>query len=188
MWDTLAEPWKVCLTLAWESFCEGSVPIGSVITGAGGRILAAGRNRRAADPAGEPGQISGSLLAHAEVNALLRLDLESTDVRSCELYSAVEPCPLCIGAICMAGIKVVRYAARDTWAGSTNLLGASPYLVRKAIRSFPPEDARLETAVQMLQTVAAMNSPAPALAGGAGGLEPPEPGEHRPGPEAARLR
>jgi len=99
-------------------------------------------------------QVTGGPLAHAELNALLALDWEAVDPRTCEIYSLLEPCPLCIGAICMAGVKVIRFAARDPWSGSTNLLQASPYMTWKSIRPIAPEDGQLETAVHMLHVAA----------------------------------
>jgi hypothetical protein len=34
----------------------------------------------------------------------------------------------------MSGIKILKYAARDRYGGSTNLLGTTPYLSRKRIQ------------------------------------------------------
>lgn len=163
MWDQLAEPWQVCLALAWESYCEGSIPIAAVVTDPRGHILSRGRNRVMEERSVETLQISGGPLAHAELNALLALDWGRLDIRSCDLFSLVEPCPLCIGAICMAGVKVVRYAARDAWSGGTDLLEASPYLRWKAIRAVSPEDARLESIVHMLQVDAELRHNHPRL-------------------------
>jgi tRNA(adenine34) deaminase len=151
MWERLREEWRICLTLAWESYCEGSVPIAAVVTESGGKIVSRGRNRIAVTSPPEKGQIVGGPLAHAEVNALLPLNGLGVEVSSCELFTLVEPCPLCIGAICMAGVKKVSYAARDTWSGSVNLLDASPYLRWKRIEAIPPEDRELETLIHMLQ-------------------------------------
>jgi tRNA(adenine34) deaminase len=151
MWDELIEPWQICLTLSWEALLEGSRPIGAVIVDAEGRIIAQGRNRASGLIESQEKQIVGGPLAHAEINALLALDLLNTDVHSVELFTTVEPCPLCIGAICMIGVKKVRFAARDSWSGSTNLLDASPYLRWKQITAIPPQNDELESIVHMLQ-------------------------------------
>jgi len=151
MWDSLGKPWQTCLELAWESYCEGSVPIAAVITNTEGRIVSQARNLSRAAPAGRQNQIVGGPLAHAEINALLALDWTKVDVYALELFTLVEPCPLCVGAICMAGVKTVRYAAPDAWAGSTNLLDLSPYFRWKQIGAFPPENPELETVVHILQ-------------------------------------
>jgi tRNA(Arg) A34 adenosine deaminase TadA len=151
VWNDLSTIWQVCLELAWESYHEGSVPIGAVLATPDGGILSRGRNRSSVVSSIERTQIIGGPLAHAEINALLGLEERTDEYSSCELYTLVEPCPLCIGALCMAGVKVVRFAARDAWSGSTDLLGASPYLRWKRIRAIPPHNAALETLVHIFQ-------------------------------------
>jgi tRNA(adenine34) deaminase len=151
MWNSLIETWQACLVLAWESYCEGSIPIASVVVNSEGNIISRGRNRKSTPFEANENQIGGGPLAHAEINALLALDWSNTDPYAIELYTTVEPCPLCIGAICMSGVKKFRYAARDTWSGSTNLLNASPYLQWKSIQAIPPADPKLETIIHMMQ-------------------------------------
>jgi tRNA(adenine34) deaminase len=151
MWNELSEPWRSCLELAWESYREGSVPIGAIITGPDMHIVARGRNRRAGGLSQAEHEITKGPLAHAEVNAILALDSSGPDPRVCELYTLVEPCPLCIGAICMAGIKLYHYAATDAWSGSTDLLEASRYLRWKAIRALQAGIPHLSTVVTVLQ-------------------------------------
>ena len=151
MWSDLTTPWQVCLALSWESYCEGSIPIAAVIVDSDQRILSQGRNRAGGQGSSSGREISGGPLAHAELNALLNLDFGAVNPSDLRLYTTVEPCPLCIGAICMAGIKQVHFAAWDGWAGSTNLLQSSYYLRSKQILAHGPEDQRLETLVQMLQ-------------------------------------
>ena len=144
MWGSLSLPWQVCLEEAWEAYCAGSVPIGAVVTDAAGHILARARNR-IADSEGEAGTLYGQTLAHAEVNVLTGLPPQGkVDRHTCALYTTVEPCPLCLGAIYMSGVRQLHYAARDPFAGSTNLLGATPYLSRKPIEVFGPQRADLE--------------------------------------------
>ena len=145
MWTELAEPWQVSSGLSWESYCEGSIPIAAVIINPDGAILAQGRNRLGGQTPSSDREIIGGPLAHAELNALLDLDYSTVNPHQLTLYTTVEPCPLCIGAICMAGIKQVHFAARDGWAGSTNLLHASPYLRNKQIAAHGPDNERLET-------------------------------------------
>lgn len=41
----LSSVWQTCLEQAWEAFVNGSLPIGAVIVGAAGQVLAVGRNR-----------------------------------------------------------------------------------------------------------------------------------------------
>jgi tRNA(adenine34) deaminase len=151
MWADLSSPWQECLALSWESYCEGSIPIAAVITSPEGIILAHGRNRFGGHTSFAQQEIVGGRLAHAEINALLALDYSTVNPCQLTLFSTVEPCPLCMGAICIAGIKEVHFAARDSWAGSTNLTHASPYFRRKQISVHGPDDGKLESLIQMLQ-------------------------------------
>ena len=45
LWNTLTEPWQVCLALAWEGYRQGSLPIAAVVIDADGAVVARGRNR-----------------------------------------------------------------------------------------------------------------------------------------------
>ena len=140
MWADLCMPWQACLEEAWAAYCSGSIPIGSVVIDGEGKILSLGRNRiwNSAVPL-PPGQVCHTELAHAELNALLALGIDQGDRRAWALYTTTEPCPLCLGAFYMSGIRTLHYASRDPWAGSTNLLGTTPYLSRKTIQVTGPQ-------------------------------------------------
>ncbi len=83
-------------------------------------------------------------LAHAELNALLALRPATWDKtapnnpRHWALYTTMEPCPLCLGAFYMSGLRQLHYAARDSYAGSVNLIGATPYLSVKPVHATGP--------------------------------------------------
>jgi tRNA(adenine34) deaminase len=161
MWDQLELPWRACLEEAWTAYCAGSVPIGAVITGPDGAILTRGRNRIHEKNA-TAGLISNSPLAHAEVNALLALDFASVDHHNCHLYTTTEPCPMCLGAIYVAGIYHLHYASRDPIAGSANLLGKTPYLAQKPLHAYEPADPELEALViSLFVEYAIMDQPLP---------------------------
>ncbi|HZC30041.1 MAG TPA: hypothetical protein VE261_00890, partial [Gaiellaceae bacterium] len=66
-WQELDEPWRVSLELAWEAYLAGTIPVGSAVVASDGTVVARGRNR-IFDPSGRG--LSGSRLAHAEVDAL----------------------------------------------------------------------------------------------------------------------
>jgi tRNA(adenine34) deaminase len=142
VWETLSEPWRVCVELAWEAYSAGSLPIGAVVADAEGRILSTGRNR-IYEISGPPGAVFGRKLAHAELNALLSLDGEKNP-RACVLYTTTEPCPLCVGAARMADVGELRYASREPWAGSTAMFETVPYLRRANLDLAGPEYPRLE--------------------------------------------
>ena len=146
MWNTLPIFWRACLEESWQAYCAGTIPIGAVIMDERGTILARGRNQIVGDG---NGMVRGHELAHAELNVLLSLNLRDNrnGVHGWSLYTIMEPCPLCMGAFYMSGIRNLHYAARDPFAGSVNLLGTTPYLTRKPIHITHPNDSVLEEIV-----------------------------------------
>lgn len=150
MWETLSEPWRACVDLAWEAYRADSLPIGAVVADADGRVLAVGRNR-IHERSGPAGVVFGHDLAHAELNALLSLDHDANDPRACVLYTTTEPCPLCAGATRMTGVGELRYASREPWAGSAVMFETVPYLRRSNVRVLGPDDGRLEAVLVALQ-------------------------------------
>jgi tRNA(adenine34) deaminase len=131
-WDDLGAPWRACLELAWSAYGAGTIPVGAAVVDGAGTIVANGRNpiyeRRA-----PPGQIANSLLAHAEVNALVGLDPERR-YEDHALYTALGPCLLCVGAAVMATVGRVRYAGADPYGGGDGASSASTR-TSKACRS-----------------------------------------------------
>jgi len=112
-------PWDDTFALAWASYIDGTIPVGAMLLDGDGRRVAVGLNRRySSDPVA--GQLSGSRLAHAELNALAGVD-PMTNVRDHTLYTTLEPCSLCVGASIQAGIGTVVYAAPDPYGGAASM-------------------------------------------------------------------
>ncbi len=133
MWDQLTLPWQEAFGLAWTSYLRGSNPIGSVIVDSDMQIITRGRNTIYDSAKGED-YITSNNLAHAEINAMLKLDINEHKQRNTYfLYSTLEPCPQCFGALYMSGIKKLSFAARDRHAGSVNLYGATEYMKAKKL-------------------------------------------------------
>lgn len=143
LWERIAPPWRACIEEAWTAYRAGSLPIGAAITDRKGSILARGRNRIFEQDA-EGQLLRGHRLAHAEMNALIALDLTGIHPHDCILYTTTEPCPLCTGAVRMMRLRELRYASRDGAAGSVDLLEANAYMRRGEVRVVGPENARLE--------------------------------------------
>ena len=144
MWDRLSPPWQACVEQAWIAYCEKSLPIGAVVADRNGKILSVGRNRIYDRTDSDSGKLKGMPLAHAEMNALIALDYESINLRSAILYTTSEPCPLCIGGLYMSGVGELRYASRDPYTGSVELLEKTAYLRMKKIQVMGPEDPDFE--------------------------------------------
>lgn len=145
-WSDLAQPWQGCWEEGWAAYRAGSMFIGAVVTDGAGRFVARGRNH-INDCDALPFQVRYNQLAHAELNALLWLSPKPADVYDYHIFSLLEPCPMCMGAIYMSGVRSVHYAARDSWAGSTDMLGTTPYLSRKPFKVFAPDLSEFEQAV-----------------------------------------
>jgi tRNA(adenine34) deaminase len=150
MWSELSLAWQAALEEAWEASCAGCVPIGAVVVNANEEIIARGRNH-VNDP-GQPGQICGHKLAHAEINALLAVSLPHEEFRQLAIYTTMEPCPLCMGAIYMSGVRRIYYACLDSYAGSIDMLGSTPYLSRKPVKAFGPPRSDLANILTAIQT------------------------------------
>ena len=89
---------------------RGEVPIGAVIVGPDGTVLAAAGTRTEADR--DP-------TAHAEMRAirLAAAELGSPRLIDCDLHVTLEPCPMCAQAISFARIRRVYYGASDPKGG-----------------------------------------------------------------------
>jgi tRNA(adenine34) deaminase len=150
MWSDLPVAWQACWEEGWTAWQAGSLFIGAAVTDADGLVVGRGRNH-IYDCDAPSFQVCSNQLAHAELNALLWLNPKPADVHSYHIYTLVEPCPLCMGAIYMSGVRCIHYAARDPYAGSTNLLGTTPYLSVKPVKVMHPDLPELETAVTAMQ-------------------------------------
>lgn len=116
--------------MAWRSFREGGVAVGAVVTDPGGGVLSRGRNQRFA--AQTDAAVTG-LLGHAELNALITgLPPQKVRQRDAILYTTLQPCPLCLGAVVIARLGRLRFAATDpTWAGVERLPELNPEVLAR---------------------------------------------------------
>jgi tRNA(adenine34) deaminase len=106
----------VGLALAAEA--DGNLPVGALVALAGEVVAEAGNAVLA--PAYHPGR-------HAEVEALRLVPVELWP-RSRELtvYTTLEPCVMCAGALLLHGVGRVVYGATDTAGGAGPLLSHLP--------------------------------------------------------------
>lgn len=153
-WDDADPAWRECFELAWESFRAGSIPIGAVLVDERGVIVARGRNR-SAEAVAPGGQIAGSNVAHAELNALAALP--PGEYRDHVLYTTLEPCFLCTAALRHSHVGTVRYAAPDpAWAGVTELPALNEHLARRWTRRDGPLAGPLRDLAATLHVLSAM--------------------------------
>lgn len=101
---------NLALDEAKSAAIRGEVPVGAVLVGPNGKVLATAGNQTRAmcDPT-----------AHAEILVLrdaCRL-LNSERLLGCDLYVTLEPCPMCAAAISAARIRRLYYGASDPKSG-----------------------------------------------------------------------
>ncbi|MBI3579340.1 MAG: nucleoside deaminase [Ignavibacteriales bacterium] len=112
---TSHEQWmKQALREAEKAFEQDEVPVGAVVVYEE-KIIGRGFNQMEClqDPT-----------AHAEMIALTAAanHLQSRRLEGCMLYVTLEPCPMCAGAIVMARIPTLVFAAYDPKAGACGTL------------------------------------------------------------------
>jgi tRNA(Arg) A34 adenosine deaminase TadA len=140
VWATLDEPWREAFRQAWEAVCTGNIGVGAVVSDPEGRIVHASRNRVSERDA-PPGEVAGSSIAHAEINALARLRFRSP--REFVLTTTLQPCLQCSAAIRMAPVAQVRIAGADRlWDGCGDFTSLNPWVARRP--QVPTEGPRLD--------------------------------------------
>lgn len=150
MWSDLNDIWKESFSLAWKSFKRHTIPIGAVIVDSQGNIIARGRNRIFDKESKHP--LSGTCMAHAEMTAMSTLkEKDHPDIKKYTLYTTMEPCPMCFGAMVMMGIRNLKYAARDGFAGATEINNKMDYIHNKKIE-IDMDSSELEVFQICLQT------------------------------------
>ena len=102
---------REALAAAQDARERDEVPIGACVVTGDGRVLsvAGNRTRTDCDPT-----------AHAEIIALREAAREFGNyrLRSAVVYSTIEPCAMCAGALIQARIKRLVYGARDERFGA----------------------------------------------------------------------
>ena len=118
------ERWmRLALAEARAAGEAGDVPVGAVVV-QGDRILGRGRNQV---------EVLKDPTAHAEILALGAASTALGDWRldDCTLYSTLEPCTMCAGAVLLGRPRRIVYGAPDPRAGAlvstARLLEANPY-------------------------------------------------------------
>jgi len=131
-WDALDSPWRLAFQLAWEAYRGGTVPVGAVVIGGDGRLIGKARDH-VYDTVPNAAVIHGNRLAHAELIALTKLDAYER-YEDAVLYSTVEPCAMCVGAVITATVGSVRYASSDPYGGAAGQVPVNDQTDRLPVR------------------------------------------------------
>lgn len=106
----LPDPMRIALDRARDAAAAGEVPVGAVVVRDGEVLAAAGNAMRSGhDPT-----------AHAEMVALREAAgaIGSSRLDECDLWVTLEPCAMCAGAIALARIRRLYFAAPDPKGGA----------------------------------------------------------------------
>ena len=110
MTAAFSDPMRRAIEEARAAAAEGEVPVGAVVT-RGGEVIAAGRNRMRSD--NDP-------TAHAEMVAMrsAAAALGAPRLDGCDLWVTLEPCAMCAGAMALARLSRLYFAASDPKGGA----------------------------------------------------------------------
>lgn len=103
---------REAIGLALANIDNGGGPFGAVVV-RDGKIVGRGANRVTA---------SNDPTAHAEVMAIrdAARNLQTFDLRGCDVYTTCEPCPMCLGAIYWARVAHVYYGCTQDDAAAVD--------------------------------------------------------------------
>lgn len=105
---------RIALAEARKALRFGDVPIGAVII-KGNEVIAKSYNQV---------EKLSSPLHHAEIIAINKAikKIGYKHLLNCTIYTTLEPCPMCAGAIVLARIARLVYSADDPKSGASNSL------------------------------------------------------------------
>ena len=100
----------LALRAAEAAGARGEVPVGAVVTGPDGHVMAVAGNRTEADH---------DASAHAELLAMREAAarLGSPRLAGCDLWVTLEPCPMCAAAAGLFRIRRIVFGAYDPKGG-----------------------------------------------------------------------
>ena len=103
---------QIALSEARKALENEDVPIGAVIV-SNGKIISRAYNQV---------EKKNDALAHAEILAIDKAikKIGYKHLLDCEIYTTLEPCPMCAGAIVLARLKRLIYAATDPKSGASS--------------------------------------------------------------------
>jgi len=135
---------REALVEATAAAATGDIPVGAVVV-LGGEIISRGRNEK---------ELRRDPTAHAEMIAIRRAVQRLRDWRLplATLYSTLEPCPMCAGAMIQARLGRLVYALDDPKAGAA---GSVIHLLRLPYLNHRVEVLRGVLAEEAAQTLKA---------------------------------
>ncbi|OTS05095.1 tRNA-specific adenosine deaminase [Acinetobacter pittii] len=111
---------RKAIELAYKNIEKGGRPFGAVVV-KNGEIIASGVNQIL---------VTNDPTAHAELLAIRAASqvLGSANLEGCSVYASGHPCPMCMAAMRLAGIKSVSYAYSNEYGTPFGLSTAEIYI------------------------------------------------------------
>ena len=134
---------EMALEEAELALYEGTIPIGAVLVDPLGNVMARGRNRVFTnhDPTW-----------HAEIDVIRQAGEKLLDPEyknKCTIYTSVEPCPMCSGALILADVSRVVWALSDDYLGAVRVMKAGNHFRHKfdkiSVTAMPHKDLALRS-------------------------------------------
>lgn len=103
---------NISIELAKKAMNNGDVPVGCIIV-KNNKIISKAYNKK---------EKTKDATSHAEIIAIKKAcrKLKTWHLEECTLYTTLEPCIMCIGAITQARIKKIIYISENSKFGFTN--------------------------------------------------------------------
>lgn len=123
------------MKLAVEAAEKSGTPYGATIIDTEGNLLAV---------CGNTVQKDNDATAHAEMNVIRQAQqkIGSRKLASCTIFTTVEPCPMCMGAVVWSGITKVFYGASIsdvTGTGGNQIMITSEEIASKSFSEITVE-------------------------------------------------
>lgn len=114
---------ELALKEANKAYQNGDFPVGCVVT-YNNKIIAKAHNKK---------EKNNNAIEHAEILAISKTckKLNTWHLEECTLYTTLEPCVMCIGAIAQARIKKIVYLSENKKFGFTNFFKNSKIINHK---------------------------------------------------------
>lgn len=105
---------KIALKEAKKAYKKCDVPVGAIVV-KNNKIISKAYNKK---------ENKGNAILHAEIIAINKAckKLKTWHLEDCTLYTTLEPCPMCIGAIIQSRINNICYSASNNNYSEMNLL------------------------------------------------------------------
>jgi tRNA(Arg) A34 adenosine deaminase TadA len=136
----IGEFWWMAFNAAINGYLHSSFPIGACIVTDANEVIAVESNASGTHP-----------LDHAEYRAIRKIESQEMLSRS-TIYSIMEPCPMCTGAIRLAKIRNLHFAAYDPAAGFSSHLRNGEFMSNFDCTVVGPKQPDLEKVVVALNT------------------------------------